>query len=158
MFTLPPLPYAEHALAPYLLPQTLSVHYGHHHRDAVQHLNTLVQGTALADMSLEDVIRTTAGDPRRVDIFNNAAQAWNHMFYWRSMRPGGGGVPAGDPGTTDRRGILRLYSFQADCADDSRNDPVWEWLGVAGRGPWHTQSARDERCGDSVRATARYHC
>ena len=78
-FTCPPLPYAEHALAPYLLAPTVSVHYGHHHRDAVNNLNTLVQGTALADMTLEDVIRTTAGDPRHVEIFNNAAQAWNHM-------------------------------------------------------------------------------
>jgi len=78
-FTLAPLPYAEHALAPYLSPQTLSVHYRHYYRDAVATLNTLVQGTALADMALEDVIRTTADDPRCVDIFNHAAQAWNHL-------------------------------------------------------------------------------
>jgi superoxide dismutase, Fe-Mn family len=94
-FALPPLPYAEHALAPVLSPQTLRAHYRQCHQGHVQQLKTLVQGTHLVDMPLEDVIRTTAGDPTRVDIFNHAAQVWNHTFYWHSMRPGGGGMPHG---------------------------------------------------------------
>jgi len=90
---LPRLPYAENALAPSISAHTLSFHYGKHHQGYVDALNKLVAGTPYADMSLEQTIAATAGQPDKVAIFNNAAQSWNHAFYWRSMRPGGGGQP-----------------------------------------------------------------
>ena len=143
-FTCPPLPYAEHALAPYLLAPTVSVHYGHHHRDAVNNLNTLVQGTALADMTLEDVIRTTAGDPRHVEIFNNAAQAWNHMFYWHSMRPGGGGVPAGTLRQQIEEAFCGLTAFKNALmtAATTLCGSGWVWL-VVDRGTLKVRATSD---------------
>jgi Fe-Mn family superoxide dismutase len=94
-FTLPPLPYAENALEPNISAKTLSFHYGKHHKAYVTKLNELTQDTDLAKLSLEDVIRKTAGDSAKAGIFNNAAQVWNHTFYWQSMKPGGGGAPKG---------------------------------------------------------------
>lgn len=94
-FELPPLPYAPNALEPYLSEKTLSFHHGKHHLTYVQNLNKLIEGTALADASLVDIIRHGAGDPAKGGIFNNAAQIWNHTFYWHSMAPGGGGKPTG---------------------------------------------------------------
>jgi Fe-Mn family superoxide dismutase len=88
---LPPLPYAENALGPVISANTISFHYGKHHRGYVNTLNELIAGTDLADFSLEKIIVETAGRSDKVAIFNNAAQAWNHTFYWRSLRSKGGG-------------------------------------------------------------------
>jgi len=90
---LPPLPYAQDALAPVISARTVACHYGKHHRGYVDTLNKLVAGTAFAAMTLEQIINASAGRPDDAAIFNNAAQAWNHNFYWRSLRPGGGGGP-----------------------------------------------------------------
>ncbi len=90
---LPGLPYAENALQPVISANTLSFHYGKHHRAYVDNLNQLIVGTAYADMSLETIVGATAGKADRVGIFNNAAQTWNHTFYWKSLRPKGGGEP-----------------------------------------------------------------
>ena len=95
MFTLPPLPYAENALEPVISANTLSFHYGKHHKAYVDNLNKLAAGTEYESMPLEQVIRDTAGKPDKTGIFNNAAQIWNHTFYWSCMRPGGGGKPSG---------------------------------------------------------------
>ena len=92
-FTLPPLPYADSALDPVISATTLGFHYGKHHKGYVDNLNKLVPGTPFADMSLEEIVRATAGKPEQAAVFNNAAQIWNHTFYWRSMRAGGGGKP-----------------------------------------------------------------
>ncbi|MEJ5349832.1 MAG: superoxide dismutase [Desulfosoma sp.] len=89
----PPLPYEECALEPYLSAKTLSFHFGKHHQGYASKLKELVQGTPFAAMSLEDIIKTTAGQANHQAIFNNAAQVWNHTFYWRSMKPKGGGEP-----------------------------------------------------------------
>jgi len=89
---LPPLPYASDALAPVISAETLAVHYGKHHRGYVEKLNQLVAGTALAELSLESLIVRTAGRAEHRAIFNNAAQAWNHTFYWHSLAPKGGGA------------------------------------------------------------------
>ncbi len=94
-FALPPLPYAEEALAPVISSTTIGFHYGKHHRAYVDNLNKAIEGTDLAGKSLEDIVKATAGDPARVAVFNNAAQDWNHTFYWSSMRPNGGGAPTG---------------------------------------------------------------
>jgi Fe-Mn family superoxide dismutase len=90
---LPPLPYAENALDPVISAKTIGFHYGKHHKGYVDTLNKLIAGTELAGLSLEKLIAETAGKADKAAIFNNAAQTWNHNFYWRSLRPKGGGEP-----------------------------------------------------------------
>src|SRR5262245_37389476 len=90
---LPPLPYAEDALDPIISARTIGFHYGKHHKGYVDTLNKLISGTELESLSLERLITETAGKRAKATIFNNAAQAWNHSFYWRSLRPNGGGDP-----------------------------------------------------------------
>jgi Fe-Mn family superoxide dismutase len=90
VYELPALPYAKDALAPHISEQTLEFHYGKHHQSYVTNLNNLVPGTEFEGMSLEQIIaKSSAG------IFNNAAQIWNHTFYWNSLSPNGGGEPVG---------------------------------------------------------------
>jgi Fe-Mn family superoxide dismutase len=89
-FTLPPLPYAPDALAPHMSKETFEYHHGKHHQAYVTNLNNLVPGTEFAGLSLEDIIRKSSGP-----IFNNAAQVWNHTFFWSCMKPAGGGEPQG---------------------------------------------------------------
>jgi Fe-Mn family superoxide dismutase len=88
--TLPQLPYALDALAPYISKETLEYHYGIHHQAYVTNLNNLIKGTEFENSSLEDIIKKSTGG-----VFNNAAQVWNHTFYWSSMKPNGGGAPSG---------------------------------------------------------------
>ncbi len=95
-FTLPELPYAKNALEPHISAQTLDFHHGKHHNAYVTNLNKLIEGTDLANESLEDIILKTAKDDSKAGIFNNAAQVWNHTFYWHSMKPSGGGTPSGE--------------------------------------------------------------
>src|SRR5665213_1940094 len=87
MFTLPPLPFSEGALAPVISANTLSFHYGKHHKNYIDTLNKLIVGTEYADMPLENIVRASASQPDHSAIFNNAAQAWNHGFYWKSLKP-----------------------------------------------------------------------
>src|SRR5690242_15218350 len=94
-FELPPLPYAKEALEPHMSARTLDFHHGKHHQAYVTNLNNLVKDTPLADQSLEQIIRATAKDESKVGIFNNAAQVWNHTFFWNCMKPQGGGEPTG---------------------------------------------------------------
>jgi Fe-Mn family superoxide dismutase len=94
-FELPPLPYEQNALEPHISANTLSFHYGKHHQTYVTNLNGLIKDTPLADKSLEEIIKETAGKADKAGVFNNAAQVWNHTFYWKSMKPGGGGKPSG---------------------------------------------------------------
>lgn len=95
MITLPDLPYSKDALAPHIGQQTLDFHYGKHHNAYVANLNKLIEGTDLANETLENVIEKTENDAAKSGIFNNAAQVWNHTFYWQSMKPDGGGLPTG---------------------------------------------------------------
>ena len=94
-FQLPPLPYSQEALEPYISGRTMSFHYGKHHQTYVDNLNKLVAGTPLAGQPLEKIIRETVGAADKAPIFNNAAQVWNHTFFWQSMKPKGGGQPTG---------------------------------------------------------------
>ncbi len=87
---LPPLPYAMDALAPHISKETFEYHYGKHHQAYVTNLNNLIKGTEFEPLGLEDIVRKSSGG-----VFNNAAQVWNHTFFWNSMTPGGGGAPAG---------------------------------------------------------------
>lgn len=90
---LPALPYADNALDPVISAQTISFHYGKHHKGYVDNLNKLLVGSDLAELPLEKLITETAGKADKVGIFNNAAQIWNHTFYWNSLKPQGGGEP-----------------------------------------------------------------
>ena len=95
MFTLPPLPWAENALEPVISANTISFHYGKHHKTYVDNLNNLVKGTDYESAPLEKIINETAGKADKAGLFNNAAQVWNHTFYWNSLKGGGGGKPSG---------------------------------------------------------------
>ena len=90
-FELPALPYANDALAPHISAETIEYHYGRHHRAYVTNLNNLTEGKPEANQSLEALIKTAEGG-----LFNNAAQVWNHTFYWNCLSPNGGGAPSGD--------------------------------------------------------------
>ena len=94
--TLPNLPYEKDALEPHISSRTLTFHHGKHHNAYVTNLNKLIEETNLASETLEDIIKETVNDTDKAGIFNNAAQVWNHTFYWQSMKPNGGGVPSGD--------------------------------------------------------------
>ena len=95
-FALPPLPYPDNALDPVISAQTVGFHYGKHHKAYVDNLNKLIAGTPMADMTLEQVIAASAGAADKAGVFNNAAQVWNHTFYWNGMRPHGGGKPGAE--------------------------------------------------------------
>ena len=87
---LPALPYAKDALAPHISVETIEFHYGKHHQTYVTNLNNLIKGTEFENASLEDIVKKSSGG-----IYNNSAQIWNHTFFWNSMKPNGGGAPAG---------------------------------------------------------------
>ena len=129
-FELPPLPYADDALEPAYSANTISYHYGKHHKTYVDTLNKLVDGTDLADKSLEDVIAAVAGNADKQAVFNNAAQVWNHTFFWNSMRPGGGGAPGGALGDK----ITATWGSYADFVEAFKAAAVgrfgsgWAWL------------------------------
>ena len=129
-FSLPPLPYAEDALVPTISGNTIGFHYGKHHRTYIDNLNKLVEGTDLAGKSLEDIVKTTRGDANRGAVFNNAAQAWNHTFYWNSMRPNGGGPPAGVVADRikDSFGDFAKFRQEFAAAAISQFGSGWAWL------------------------------
>ncbi len=95
MIELPPLPWGESALAPHISQETISFHYGKHHKAYVDNTNKLIEGTELAKSSLEEIVKSAAGKPDKKGLFNNSAQIWNHSFYWQSLSPKGGGQPSG---------------------------------------------------------------
>lgn len=92
---LPDLPYEKDALEPHISAKTLTFHHGKHHNAYVTNLNKLIEGTDLTSDTLEDIIEKTVNNADKIGIFNNAAQVWNHTFYWKSMKPNGGGLPGG---------------------------------------------------------------
>ena len=93
--SLPELPYGKEALAPFISANTVEFHYGKHHKTYVDNLNKLIDGTDLAKLPLEEIIKNAAKDSAKTGIFNNAAQVWNHSFYWKCLKKDGGGKPAG---------------------------------------------------------------
>ena len=133
-FTLPELPYPKDALAPHISAETLEFHHGKHHKAYVDNLNKLVADTPMATMPLEEVIKAAAKDAAKAGIFNNAAQVWNHTFYWHCMKPGGGGKPgaalsrkiASDLGSYDKF----LAAFKDAAATQFGSG--WAWLVLDG--------------------------
>ncbi len=94
--SLPRLPYSEKALEPVISARTMEFHYGKHHKAYVDKVHELLKGSPLAMQPLEDIVKASFGKPDQVTLFNNAAQVWNHDFYWKSIRPKGGGNPKGE--------------------------------------------------------------
>jgi Fe-Mn family superoxide dismutase len=129
-FSLPPLPYAESALAPVISGQTLSFHYGKHHKTYVDTLNKLVTGGEFEGQSLESIIRATAGKADKAPIFNNAAQNWNHTFYWQSLKPGGGGKPPAALAQKIDAAFENFEKFKAAFVDAAVTQfgSGWAWL------------------------------
>lgn len=134
MIALPELPYAKDALAPVISANTLEFHHGKHHRAYVDNLNKLVAGTDLAEADLETIIKKVAGDPARAGIFNNAAQVWNHSFYWKCLKAGGGGAPTGAVAAK----IVAAWGSHEKFAEELKNAGVtqfgsgWAWLVLDG--------------------------
>jgi len=130
LLELPALPYAENALDPHISARTLEVHHGKHHATYVTNANNMIKDTDLADKSLEDIVRAAAGDAEKAGLFNNAAQVWNHTFFWNSMSPAGGGAPSGDlAGRID----ADFGSYDAFCeafiqAAVTQFGSGWAWL------------------------------
>ena len=128
--TLPPLPYADEALAPVISAQTIAFHYHRHHKGYVDILNRLLAGTDLEELSLEEIVARTAGKTDKAAIFNNAAQVWNHTFYWHSLRPDAGGEP---PAGLKQR-IEASFGYWEACrkklatAATSQFASGWAWL------------------------------
>jgi Fe-Mn family superoxide dismutase len=131
---LPPLPYAEGALAPVISANTIGFHYGKHHKAYVDNLNKLIMGTELADVPLEQIVRKTAGAADKQAIFNNAAQVWNHTFYWNSLKPKGGGKPSGDLAKKIEAGFGSFENCRNELlsAAVSQFGSGWAWLVVEG--------------------------
>ena len=130
LHVLPSLQYAENALDPVISTNTIGFHYGKHHKGYVDTLNKLIAGTELANHSLEKLIAETAGKADKVAIFDNAAQAWNHTFYWRSLRPKGGGEP---PAALKQRieasfGDLDACKKELATAAATEFGSGWAWL------------------------------
>ena len=134
VFALPPLPYAENALEPVISGKTVRLHYGKHNKGYVDTLNQLVAGTPFAEMSLRQLVLATAGKPEHAPIFNNAAQAWNHAFYWRSLSPAGGGVPplALKARIESTFGDLEALKEELGTAATTLFGSGWAWLVLDG--------------------------
>jgi superoxide dismutase, Fe-Mn family len=134
MITLPELPYAKDALGPVISANTLEFHHGKHHRAYVDNLNKLIAGTDLADADLETIIRKVAGDPARAGIFNNAAQVWNHSFYWKCLKAGGGGAPTGAVAAKINAawGSYEKFAEEFKNAGMTQFGSGWAWLVLEG--------------------------
>jgi Fe-Mn family superoxide dismutase len=127
--SLPALPYADNALDPIISANTISFHYGKHHQAYVNKLNDAIKGTDMADMSLVDIIVKAEADGNG-GIFNNAAQVWNHTFYWNSMRPGAGGAPKGKLADMIDQSFGSFDAFKAKFAAVAKGQfgSGWAWL------------------------------
>lgn len=133
-FELPPLPYPKNALQPHMSEQTLDFHYGKHHQAYVTNLNNAVKGTPLEKQSLEELIRATYKDASKTAIFNNAAQVWNHTFFWSCMKPNGGGNPGGNLAQAIDRDLGGFAKFKEDFKAKAVGQfgSGWAWLMAMG--------------------------
>jgi len=124
-FTLPELPYAKDALAPHISAETLEFHHGKHHAAYVAKLNALTEGTDNAGKSLEELIKSTSGG-----LFNQAAQVWNHTFYWHSMSPNGGGAPSGKIADAINEAFGSFDAFKEKFTAEAAGHfgSGWAWL------------------------------
>jgi len=128
--TLPPLPWADNALDPVISANTISFHYGKHHKTYVDNINKMIVGTEFAELPLEKIISASAGKADKAGIFNNAAQTWNHTFYWHSLSPKGGGEP---PAALKEKieasfGSVADLKKELSAAAVSQFGSGWAWL------------------------------
>ncbi len=128
-FELDPLPYAKDALVPHLTPETLSFHYEKHHQAYMNNLKGLLAGKPEADKSLEEIVKSSTGG-----VFNNAAQIWNHDFYWKSMKPKGGGEPSGKLADAIKTAFGSYADFKTKFQDAAVKQfgSGWAWLVSSG--------------------------
>jgi Fe-Mn family superoxide dismutase len=133
-FQLPALPWQENALEPVISARTIGLHYGKHHATYVKKLNELVAGTRYAELPLEQVIAATAGNAETAKIFNNAAQTWNHTFFWDCLRPGGGGQPPRELARTLEQSFGDYSRFKEKFAQAAVDQfgSGWAWLVARG--------------------------
>jgi Fe-Mn family superoxide dismutase len=128
--TLPELPFDKGALAPHISERTIEFHYGKHHKTYVEKTNALIEGTDLAGEDLASIITESSSDFSKSGIFNNAAQVWNHSFYWNCMKPGGGGAPSG----SIAQNVDSTFGSYEKFAEEFKNAGVtqfgsgWAWL------------------------------
>lgn len=139
-FKLSPLPYAEDALAPHVSSETVALHYGKHHRGYVDKLNEAVAGSVDSEKSIEELVLTAGGDR-----FNFAAQVWNHDFYWKSLRPRGGGQPSGEIERALRGAFGTVARFKQAFAEVAAGEfgSGWAWLVVDDAGNLDVVSTSD---------------
>ena len=157
MLELPPLPYEEDALAPHISAKTLSFHYGKHHKAYVDKANKAIAGTELDDLALVPLIRKLANDATQQSLFNNAAQVWNHDFYWRSMTPKGGGRPKGHIAERIDRDLGGYEKFRARFTETALGQfgsgYCWLVLGADGK-----LNSGHRQCANADRRHATYRC
>ena len=136
MFELPPLPYAKNALEPHITANTLSFHHEKHHQAYVTNLNNLIPNTEFASLSLEEIIVKSAGSPSHPAVFNNAAQVWNHTFYWNCMQANGGGTPTGALVEQITRDFGSFDTFRNDLKQAALTQfgSGWAWLVMTAEG------------------------
>ena len=129
-YELPPLPFAKNALEPHMSAKTLEFHHGKHHKAYVDAANKLIHGTPLEKQSLEDAIRATAKDEAKATLFNDLAQIWNHNFFWRCLRPKGGGKPGGEVAQAIEKSFGGYDKFRTEFKEAcvSQFGSGWGWL------------------------------
>jgi len=134
LHTLPALPFTDSALEPIISARTIGFHYGKHHKAYVDNLNKFIAGTAFADMSLEKIIQETARKAESASVFNNAAQTWNHTFYWQSLKPQGGGLPPASLKSMIEASFGSLETCKTELANAavSQFGSGWAWLVLDG--------------------------
>ncbi len=142
-FELPALPYAKDALAPHISEETIEYHYGKHHNTYVVNLNGLIENSEFADHSLEDIVKNSSGP-----VFNNAAQVWNHTFYWNCLSPNGGGEPQGAlaDAINAKFGSFDEFkkAYSADCVGNFGSG--WTWLVKNGSGELEIMKTSNAGC------------
>ena len=133
--TQPALPYAENALEPVISAKTISFHYGKHHKTYVDKLNKLISETEFEGLPLEEIIRKTANKPEHTGIFNNAAQVWNHNFFWNSLTPNGGGKPSEDLMKKIEESFGSFDDFLKEFTEAAKTQfgSGWAWLVLDGK-------------------------
>ena len=142
-FSLPPLPYEMNALEPHISSETLEFHYGKHHQTYVNNLNGLVEGTDNASKSLEEIIMSSDGG-----LFNNAAQVWNHTFYWNCMGPNGGGNPTGSAADAINQAFGSFDNFKDQFSKSAATNfgSGWTWLVKNSSGGVEIQNTSNAGC------------
>ncbi|WP_316678847.1 superoxide dismutase [Fe] [uncultured Tolumonas sp.] len=142
-FELPALPYEKNALAPHISQETLEYHYGKHHNTYVVNLNNLIPGTEFENKTLEEIIKTSSGG-----IFNNAAQVWNHTFYWHSLSPNGGGEPTGPLADAINAAFGSFEKFKEDFTKSAVTNfgSGWTWLVKKADGTLAIQNTSNAGC------------